>query len=385
MLRYKTLKCIFNADEHYKGATSNYEIDVNTQDSIYVSAEDIQFDRSSVELSYDSPYDMLKAQVIPSNATNNIPSWSSSNENVAIVSKDGMVVAAGQGEAVITARINEQISASCTVTVSDPIFSVPASADAYVFDGKPSENYGDQPSLVVKTDGSGYTRRAYLIFSLPTAEDIGVDASIEKSKLLMYVTLSSPNAPEVNWNVYPSMSITWRENTIDWANKPTYSLSQLLDSKQCFIPDWTNEISRTVSFDVGDYVSKQYNNGRKGVTFQINQDKRASDGKGNTEFASKEYDNKATHPRLMFLVRDYVNDIDNVSEESEVKAVVVNGKVIIYGDVNGRIDVYNTLGVKVNTSIQYEAEDVLRVDFRGLPQGIYIIKIGSKAIKVMHS
>lgn len=239
-----------------RGATSNYEIDVNTQDSIYVSAEDIQFDRSSVELSYDSPYDMLKAQVIPSNATNNIPSWSSSNENVAIVSKDGMVVAAGQGEAVITARINEQISASCTVTVSDPIFSVPASADAYVFDGKPSENYGDQPSLVVKTDGSGYTRRAYLMFSLPTAEDIGVDASIEKSKLLMYVTLSSPNAPEVNWNVYPSMSITWRENTIDWANKPTYSLSQLLDSKQCFIPDWTNEISRTVSFDVGDYVSK---------------------------------------------------------------------------------------------------------------------------------
>lgn len=383
-LRYKTLKCIFNADEQYKGATSNYEIDVNTQDSIYVSAEDIQFDRSSLELSYDSPYDMLKAQVIPSNATNNIPSWSSNNENVAIVSKDGMVVAVGQGEAVITARINEQISASCTVTVSDPIFSVPASADAYVFDGKPSENYGDQPSLVVKTDGSGYTRRAYLMFSLPTAEDIGVDASIEKSKLLMYVTLSSPNAPEVNWNVYPSMSITWRENTIDWANKPTYSLSQLLDSKQCFIPDWTNEISRTVSFDVGDYVSKQYNNGRKGVTFQINQDKRASDGKGNTEFASKEYDNKAAHPSLMFLVRDYVNDIDNVSEESEVKAVVVNGKVIIYGDVNGRIDVYNTLGVKINARITEESSGVSSVEMNGLPTGIYIIRSSSSIIKVKY-
>lgn len=328
---------------------------------------------------------MLKAQVIPSNATNNIPSWSSSNENVAIVSKDGMVVAVGQGEAVITARINEQISASCTVTVSDPIFSVPASADAYVFDGKPSENYGDQPSLVAKTDGSGYTRRAYLMFSLPTAEDIGVDASIEKSKLLMYVTLSSPNAPEVNWNVYPSMSITWRENTIDWANKPTYSLSQLLDSKQCFIPDWTNEISRTVSFDVGDYVSKQYNNGRKGVTFQINQDKRASDGKGNTEFASKEYDNKATHPRLMFLVRDYVNDIDNVSEESEVKAVVVNGKVIIYGDVNGRIDVYNTLGVKINARITEESSGVSSVEMNGLPTGIYIIRSGSSIIKVKYA
>ena len=64
-LRYKTLKCKFNTDVHYKGATSNYDIDVNTPDSVYVSAED---------LNYDMPYKTLHAQVIPSNATNNTPS-----------------------------------------------------------------------------------------------------------------------------------------------------------------------------------------------------------------------------------------------------------------------------------------------------------------------
>lgn len=383
-LRYKTLKCKFNTDVHYKGATSNYDIDVNTPDSVYVSAEDIQLDYTSIDLNYDMPYKTLHAQVIPSNATNNTPSWYSSNENVALVSKDGMIVAVGQGEAVITARINENIEAACSVKITDPIYSVPASADAYVFDGKPSENYGDQPSLVVKTDGSGYTRRAYLMFPLSKDEEVGTDAVVEKSKLLMYVTSASANAPEVNWNIYPSMSTTWKENTIDWANKPTYQLSQLLDSKQCIIPDWNDEMSRTVSFDVGTYVAKQHENDKKAVTFQINQDKRASDGKGNTEFASKEYSNKVAHPRLMFYIRDYVNSVESVSGD-EPEVVMDNGSVFIYG-VDGRaLEIYNSCGVKVNTSIQYEAEDVLRVDFRGLPQGIYIIKIGSKAIKVMHS
>ena len=163
------------------------------------------------------------------------------------------------------------------------------------------------------------------MFPLPKDEEVGTDAVVEKSKLLMYVTSASANAPEVNWNIYPSMSTTWKENTIDWANKPTYQLSQLLDSKQCIIPDWNDEMSRTVSFDVGTYVAKQHENGKKAVTFQINQDKRASDGKGNTEFASKEY-SKAVEPYVTDKIR-FVTCVFGSLQNGKIKVKATEAKM----------------------------------------------------------
>lgn len=63
----------------------------------------------------------LTATVIPSYADNKTVTWTSSDEKVAIVDKDGKVTAAGNGTATITARtISGNHTASVTVTVNIP-------------------------------------------------------------------------------------------------------------------------------------------------------------------------------------------------------------------------------------------------------------------------
>ncbi len=60
---------------------------------------------------------ILKASVLPSNASFKAVTWSSSDPAVAVVSKNGKITATGQGTAVIIASAHNGINASCTVTV----------------------------------------------------------------------------------------------------------------------------------------------------------------------------------------------------------------------------------------------------------------------------
>jgi uncharacterized protein YjdB len=60
----------------------------------------------------------LTATVVPPNATNTVK-WTSSNIAVAIVNKEGLVTATGEGTAIITVALtdNSKVFATCTVTV----------------------------------------------------------------------------------------------------------------------------------------------------------------------------------------------------------------------------------------------------------------------------
>lgn len=80
---------------------------------------------SKTMVTFDSPMDeiSLSASVEPSNATNPIINWSSSNPKVATVNSNGYVRAAGkEGTAIIAASSmdNPKISASCKVIVDFP-------------------------------------------------------------------------------------------------------------------------------------------------------------------------------------------------------------------------------------------------------------------------
>ncbi|MBR0575076.1 Ig-like domain-containing protein [Proteiniclasticum sp. BAD-10] len=65
------------------------------------------------------------AKVLPSNAGNQNVSWTSSNESVATVSKDGLVTAVANGTTIITVTTEEgKKSATCLVTVALPVTGV---------------------------------------------------------------------------------------------------------------------------------------------------------------------------------------------------------------------------------------------------------------------
>ena len=90
------------------------------------SDEDFSIKVTGVELSQSTltlapnKQAILKATVIPTDATNKTVTWSSSNTNVAVVAQTGKVTAKAVGTATITATtVNGGYTASCVVTVSD--------------------------------------------------------------------------------------------------------------------------------------------------------------------------------------------------------------------------------------------------------------------------
>ena len=89
----------------------------------YPAGEVQQVVPTGVELSRDSATIVagntlqLTASLQPNNATGSI-TWSSSDNNVATVNATGLVTAVAAGNATITARVSENISATCTITVT---------------------------------------------------------------------------------------------------------------------------------------------------------------------------------------------------------------------------------------------------------------------------
>lgn len=93
----------------------------------------------------------LTATVQPANATNKNVTWSTSDATVATV-QDGTVTAVAAGTATITVTTTDgsNISAACTVTVKDPVYSMTTDTAVLNFDSK-TEGYADAPAAKTVT------------------------------------------------------------------------------------------------------------------------------------------------------------------------------------------------------------------------------------------
>ncbi len=86
-----------------------------------VKATGIELDKNSAEISIREEL-QLKAKVLPENASDKTVLWKSSNEDVAYVAQNGLVVGKGAGTADITATTkNGEFLAKCTVTVNNTL------------------------------------------------------------------------------------------------------------------------------------------------------------------------------------------------------------------------------------------------------------------------
>lgn len=95
----------------------------------------------------------LTATVIPSYADNTTVVWTSSDEKVAIVDKDGKVTATGNGTATITARtISGNHTASVTVTVNIPEKVVEIEKITVSTDKKTLTKIGETTQLIVQIE-----------------------------------------------------------------------------------------------------------------------------------------------------------------------------------------------------------------------------------------
>lgn len=126
-----------------------------------VKIKTMQFDSNELEINMDETR-QLNVTVTPSNATYKKFEWTSSNEDVVTVDKDGNIYGAGTGEAVITATSidGSDVSVSCTVKVINNGGSAESmiineimtdNIDMFV---DPSWNYGGWVELYNPTDKS---------------------------------------------------------------------------------------------------------------------------------------------------------------------------------------------------------------------------------------
>lgn len=101
------------------------------------SVTDITLNHSSVILT-EGEIITLTATISPEDASDTSVTWSSSDEDVAMVSSKGKVVSIGVGTAIITATANDgsEVSASCEVTVKKPILGKCATPTISYVDGE---------------------------------------------------------------------------------------------------------------------------------------------------------------------------------------------------------------------------------------------------------
>ena len=119
----------FNSDEAAQNYYQRfYGMSVRPVYGEFIPVSSISLDKTSLEL-YLGKEGQLTATTSPSNATEQMIHWASSDDSVAYVNYNGVVTALAPGTATITAYGSSGVSATCLVTVKSDL-SLPASVEA---------------------------------------------------------------------------------------------------------------------------------------------------------------------------------------------------------------------------------------------------------------
>nr|WP_291568895.1 Ig-like domain-containing protein [Clostridium sp. UBA2485] len=105
--------------DNVRMAIDAIDIDANGELLPYeIKTESISLDKSSIDLKVGQT-DKLTATVLPEDAANKKVIWLSSDESIAKVDKNGNITAIKEGQATITAKLeNTDLTATCEVNVS---------------------------------------------------------------------------------------------------------------------------------------------------------------------------------------------------------------------------------------------------------------------------
>ena len=266
----------------------------------------------------------LSATVVPTNATNKTVNWTTSDASVATVSSSGLVTAVAAGPATITATTQDAAKiATSLITVSQSITTtLNPSADAYVFGGATSTNYGADISLLVKKGtSSAFFRKSFVKFDLTTAGF----TNIQSAKVRLYAS----TVAAFSVAAYQTTD-SWTETGITYTTAPA-----------------TGTLIKTVSvttagtwyeWDVTAYVQSQYS-GDKIVSLVFND---ASAANLQISFDSKEGTNK---PQLVIndLKISKVKSFINLNSETSEQLVSVYPNPLNHDKLTIKLEGYEEL------------------------------------------
>ena len=195
----------------------------------------------------------LTATLTPSNSTDTVE-WSSDNEDIATVDENGLVTGVKEGEAIITAKVkdNDNLSATCTVTVTNPAIS-----GTLTITGASGQNGAPQFGDKLTASLSGYENDEKVIYTwyregsetkigdaatyTIVAEDIGktltvkathpdFEGTVEKSTgRVEKASQDAPNPPTAASKDYTSITLTavegceYSKDGSNWQDSPTFN------------------------------------------------------------------------------------------------------------------------------------------------------------------
>ena len=171
-----------------------------------VYATSVVLDKENINLEIGAS-DKINATVNPSDTTNKLITWTSSDSTVASVDATGNVTGVGSGTAIITASTVNNITSTCIITVSSPIINV--ATVTLDIDSKTLE-VGDSYSLVATVLPSNATNKTLTwTSSNPTA--VSVDQSGNITAIGGGVSVITARA---NNNVYAQSTIIVNEPNV---------------------------------------------------------------------------------------------------------------------------------------------------------------------------
>lgn len=228
-----------------------------------------------------------------------------------------------------------------TFTVTTGSTTLPVTADAFINDGnKQNQNFGTEPTLIVKRDNLGYNRVTYLKFALNDLTNIG------KARLRLHKNNTNTNTPVLN--VYLAVNDDWKEtgeNSITWRNQPTInSLAATL-----------NPVSGYYEADITPQalIGKSKNDT---ISFRL-----VTSGWGNNSlmsFHSKESTDENLRPKLIVeQIADLAIQFNNLQETIELDPVQlsttssITGMSINYEVVSGPAQISNNQLVPLSKGV----------------------------------
>lgn len=144
-------------------------------------------------------------------------------------------------------------------------------------------NFGRESTMMVKNDGTGYTRQAYLKFPVPNA----IPESIKMATVRLY--LDSVGTTAGTENLY-AVENDWTEETITANNAPKIDGAEVIGS---FDPQVSQD--GFVTLDVTDYVKACMEKGEQYFSFAIHHAQELSNTSDIT-IAAYEYEDSAKRP-----------------------------------------------------------------------------------------
>lgn len=246
--------------------------------------------------------------------------------------------------------------------------SISPIADSYVRDGSSYQgvNYGTTTSMVVKKDGSGYTREAFLKFNV---SDLPSDA--EQVKLRLYVSYANTSITTVPWIAQYVSNDSWTETGITWSNKPsaTSNIDTVMGVAAGNYVEWdVTAIALAQKAADGILTLKVVSNVTGGTT--------------DASFSSKEATNAAQRPSLEYTTD---NPFLLMAQSAPIKETIYQGTKVFPNPADNFVRVqtdrvYNkaelrdVFGRVVKLEV-LEGRQQFEIDLQQLPAGLYFLQL----------